>query len=546
MSIKIFKSILTVTLCAIIAAACAFFAVYYNSFLSQTRSEMKQTAILAGNAIEQYGIGYFENAGGTELKFTLISESGDIIFDSSGEPVDIDRPEISGAFTSESGFDARKGPSGHTAYFAIKRQDGSVLRVSMRIKSAAEAVAHILGQLIMILAFVLIATGICAHVIAKMIVRPISESNFSNPEALREYNEFAPVADKLIEQNLSISKKDEELQLKQTEFSAITDNMSEGLLIINAEAEILSYNKSAVKMLKTDGKMPKNITFVNISQNFKSAVATALSGNRAVETIRSDGQFYSAIFNPVIHNNMVEGAVIVILDETEKEQRESLRRQFTSNISHELKTPLTSISGFAEIIMSGLADGNESHFAENIYKEAQRLIVLVGDIIKLNRLDGGEFVFDNDPIELSDVCETVISRLEVVAEKAQIKLEFSGGNGTIRGNLRIVEEMVYNLADNGIKYNNPGGKVELSVRKDTERKTVSLSCRDNGIGIPDGQKERVFERFYRVDKSRSKSIGGTGLGLSIVKHAAGWHGAEISLESREGEGTEVILTFPEA
>lgn len=540
---RIFKSIFTVTLCALIAAACAFFAVSYNSMIAQTKTELAQTTLLAANSAKLCGTEYFDSVDTAKLRFTLISPDGNVEFDNSYDVSATTDKEISLAQKNGSGFSNRKSGKGHMAYYALRLDDGSILRAAVPVKSATELVVSVLGQLIMIFAGVLIATGISAHVIAKRIVRPISKSDFSHPEILREYDEFAPVADKLIEQNRSINKKNEELKLKQSEFYAITDNMSEGMLVLNSEAEILSYNKSAVEMLGVR-KMPKSIASIDVSQSFRSAVATALSGKRAVETIRSGGKYFSVIFNPVVHNSTVEGAVIVIIDETEKEQRDSLRRQFTSNISHELKTPLTSISGFAEIIMSGLADGNEAHFAENIYKEAQRLIILVGDIIKLNRLDGGEFAFDPEPIDLSEICRTVVSRLEVIAEKAQVALSVSGESAMIRGNMRIVEEMIYNLLDNAIKYNNPGGKAELCVSRNS--KTVSVICRDNGIGIPDGQKERVFERFYRVDKSRSKSSGGTGLGLSIVKHAAGCHNAVIELESSEGHGTEITLTFPKA
>ncbi len=366
----------------------------------------------------------------------------------------------------------------------------------------------------------------------------------SHDEPRDVWEEFRSVSDKISVQMRMISKKSDELSFRKTELSAITDNMSEGMLIIGSDAEILSYNKSAQNILSSGETLPKSITLVDLGQSFRNAVAGALAGKNQALMIKLGEKYYSFIINPVIHENIVEGAVIVILDETEKESREALRREFTSNISHELKTPLTSISGFAELIESGMADGgDEKRFAGKIYREAQRLIVLVGDIIRLTQLDGGEIPFDESCPDLLDIAETVADRLENVASGCGISLSVEGESTKVRGNSRILEEMIYNLADNGIKYNNSGGWVTLRVYSDGGR--ACFSCQDNGIGIPEDRKERVFERFYRVDKSHSREIGGTGLGLSIVKHGAGYHGATIELETKLREGTKVTVCFPE-
>lgn len=547
---KIFKSIFFVTLISLIIAAVAFYAVAYGNYRNTTEDELKRAAQFAAAGTELGGTEYLENLDRDGIRVTLVDPSGKVIFDnvsnSSEMENHIGREEIAEALETGEGFASRRSETSleNTAYYAVKISDGSVLRVADTVRSAIDFIISMSGHLIAVFLIVIAAAALLASNIASSIVRPISGIDLSHPERLAKYKEFVPVAKRLSEQNRLISRKMEELSLRQTEFAAITDNMSEGMLVIDSGAEILSYNKSAEEMLGFNENMPKNITAVETVPVLRSAVADALSGKKSAQTIRSGGKYYSVIINPVIHENIVEGAVAIILDETEKEQREALRREFTSNISHELKTPLTSISGFAEIIMDGLADGDEKRFAGNIYREAQRLIVLVGDIIKLNRLDGGEIVFDEEPVDLANICKTVVERLSNIAEKADISLSFEGETALVRGNSIILEEMIYNLADNGIKYNNPGGSVKLKVYENNISHEVSVSCADNGIGIPEGQKERIFERFYRVDKSRSKSIGGTGLGLSIVKHGATCHNAKISVSSRENFGTTVTITFP--
>lgn len=435
------------------------------------------------------------------------------------------------------------------AVFTVLFTFFAMLGVGIAVKDRLSLSAVFLAATALLLS--LAAACLIAKETASKILSPFSRLDITDPKALDGIPELEPVARNLREQNRIFRKKAEELQLRQTEFAAITDNMNEGMLVIGSEAELLSYNKSAEEMLGLPlfEKKPKNITELALPPTVRRAIADALSGKRAVESIRRDGKYYSVLVSPVVQDKSVEGAVAVILDETEKEAREALRQQFTSNISHELKTPLTSISGFAELIMEGLAEGEEKRFAGNIYHEAQRLILLVGDIIKLTRLDGGEIEFDKEPIDLFQLCKTVADRLSNIAEAAHVSLSVRQAleaRSDVRGNATLLEEMIYNMLDNSIKYNRPGGMAELSVEylPDAGSGRVIVRCRDNGIGIPEGQRERVFERFYRVDKSRSKAIGGTGLGLSIVKHGAACHGAEIMLKSRENEGTEIALSFP--
>ena len=388
----------------------------------------------------------------------------------------------------------------------------------------------------------LIGFFVASH-ISNSIVKPINEIDPEHPEQNFVYDELKPIISKLSSQNRKVSRQMTLLRQREREFDSITHNMSEGMIIINSRGTVLTCNNSAKSIFGVSGDIPTSVLMIDNSPEFRDAISAALSGNNEYVAMHRGDKIYSLIATPVTNEKNVEGAVLVILDVTEREEREKLRREFTSNVSHELKTPLTSISGFAEIIRTGMAEGEEArHFADNIHKESSRLISLVGDIIKLSRLDGGEIPYDDEPVDLYRVAEDVIERLLPIAERAEVKMELVGEACCVSGNSTAIEEMIYNLSDNAIKYNRRGGSVILRVFPDGSGASVSVS--DTGIGIPKDKQDRVFERFYRVDKSHSKEIGGTGLGLSIVKHAAAYHKATISLESTEGVGTTVTVKFP--
>ena len=415
----------------------------------------------------------------------------------------------------------------------------------LTIPSAIENVKDYASEIILfafifILADLLLAFCL-AWILSSAIVKPITAIDPRTFSGEVVYRELAPIVSRLSAQNTRVSKQKNELTMRENEFNSITHYMSEGMLVINTRAEILSANRSARDIFGVK-KVPKSLLMIDNSEGFREAISAALSGKNGYYSFVRGERYYSLIATPVSHGNLLEGAVIVVLDVTEKEEREALRREFTSNISHELKTPLTSISGFAELISSGLAEGEDARrFAGNIHKEASRLITLVGDIIRLSQLDGGEIPYDEEPIDLLAVCTEVSERLAPVAEKAGITLSLEGEAVSVAGNYTAIEEIVYNLVDNGIKYNKPGGYVKMSVFIDSAEACIRVS--DNGIGIPKDKEDRVFERFYRVDKSHSRAIGGTGLGLSIVKHAVAYHKAKIKLKSEEGVGTEITVRF---
>ena len=330
------------------------------------------------------------------------------------------------------------------------------------------------------------------------------------------------------------------------EFSAITENMSEGFIVVDSKAEVVSYNSSAMKILGVEKQMVPdsrvNILNFNRSAEFREAVDHALAGRHAEHNLDLNGHCYQMIANPVLDEGRNKGAIIVILDIKEKQGREELRREFSANVSHELKTPLTSISGYAEIMKNGLVKPEDmARFAENIYTEAQRLITLVGDIIKLSQLDENAVEVEKSAVDLYEVSSDVVKRLQANAAMQKVTLSLQGEPAVIFGARQILDEMIFNLCDNAVKYNKPNGKVTVTVKNEGMHKVVSVA--DTGIGVPEADKDRIFERFYRVDKSHSKQIGGTGLGLSIVKHGAIYHDARVELESKVGVGTTVKVVF---
>ena len=397
--------------------------------------------------------------------------------------------------------------------------------------------------IIAVIAIALIVAGILAYRLSKRIVRPLNDIDLEHPEQANTYEELSPFLRKIEVQNKQINRQIKELRRQQMEFSAITENMKEGFLIIDVKQNILSYNSSALKLLDVNGNVEnENILHLNRSEDFQNAIIKSLKGEHTEQSMKFGERYYQLLANPVYQDNKVSGAIIVIMDVTEKEQREALRREFTANVSHELKTPLTSISGTAEIMANGLVKQEDiPHFANNIYKESQRLITLVGDIIKLSKLEEMDMTEQKEMVDLAEVVTSVTESLQIPASKKSISLIVQMEPCMVWGIPSILNEIVYNLCDNAVKYNVEKGTVYVKLEKKDKR--VCLTVEDTGIGIPREEQERIFERFYRVDKSHSKDIGGTGLGLSIVKHGVAYHNAELKLESEVGKGTKITILF---
>jgi len=380
--------------------------------------------------------------------------------------------------------------------------------------------------------------------LSRRLVTPILDLDLEHPEQCRTYDELAPLLTRIRRQNETIQRQMDELRRQQEEFNELTEHMSEGIVVLDKNGRILSCNSAALRLLGAeDHAAGASALELDRSESFRRAVECSLQGSRDQGRIDRGGRCVQIMADPVERGGEITGGVLVLLDVTAQENSEKLRREFTANVSHELKTPLTSISGMAEIMKSGIVRPEDmAEFAGDIHRESRRLITLIEDIIHLSRLDEGGELPRRQPVGLLELAGQVAERLKHQAERNGVSVALTGENFEIEGIPAVLEEMIYNLCDNAVKYNRPGGSVTVTV--DPGSRSVSVA--DTGIGIPEEDRQRVFERFYRVDKSRSRQIGGTGLGLSIVKHGAALHDIRVELTSVPDEGTTVRLFFPEA
>ena len=548
---KIFKSIFLSAMAIMLTTLVVVFFVYYHYYDQQARNELKSEAEYIKAGVELLGEEYLENTADGSLRISWIAADGSVLYDTEASPDGVgdmdnhsEREEIKAALADGEGYSVRYSDTmaKRTLYYATVLSNGTVIRVCSAYGTVLSMMIDILSPALILFILVSLLALLVAKSLAASVVRPINEIDPEHPDEAKVYEELKPVMSKLSSQAYKITRQMAELKMKENEFNSITSNISAGMIVVNSKTVILSCNNSAKEILGLKNEVPRGILSINNSPSFREAIIAALSGKNGYDTLTKGDRHYSILVTPIFDGGSVEGAVVALLDDTEKEQRDALRREFTSNVSHELKTPLTSISGFAELISCGMADIDESrHFAGNIKKEANRLITLVGDIIRLTQLDGGEIPYDGE-IDLYEVADGVVERLEPIATKNGISLSLEGERVRVMGTYQILEEVVYNLCDNAIKYNFENGYVKITVG--TEDGAPFIRVKDGGMGIPRDKQDRVFERFYRVDKSHSKEIGGTGLGLSIVKHAVAYHRASISLVSDEGKGTEMTVSFP--
>lgn len=552
MTKRIFKSIFVVALVVFLASVALIMGALYEYYANQYSLQLKNESVYIIEGMQDSGISYLESIESKlndNTRITWIDTDGTVLYDNFADPATMenhsDREEVAEAFTNGEGESVRYSTTiaEKTIYYAVKLSDGTVLRISSTKHSAFSLIFEMLKPFILILVIAVVLSTLLARRSAKRLVKPLNDIDLEHPEEMDTYEELTPLLHRLVNQNRQIQSQIMELKRRQQEFITIIENMSEGLLVVDRKTDIISYNSSAMKLLGASKVSEKqSVLTLNRSESFRKAIDKALNGYHNEQPMQLDGRFYELIANPVFEGDFVAGAVIVILDVTEKEEREKLRREFTANVSHELKTPLTSISGFAEIIKNKIARPEDvERFAGNIYDESQRLIDLIGDIIKLSQLDENTMQDEMEYVDLFDIVKDVVQRLKTEADKKNITLELSIEHAPVNGVRQILEEMIYNLYDNAIKYNKKDGKVSIVLTKND--KGILFSIEDTGIGIPPKEQERVFERFYRVDKSHSKEISGTGLGLSIVKHAALFHNATVTLKSELNKGTKVSIQF---
>ena len=546
MTRRIFLYSFLIGLAVLVLCTTMFLTALYRYYETQVYDELQVEAELLAHGMELSGEEYL-NTLQMEERITWISRDGTVLYDDtavSGEMENhLDRPEIQQAIKDGSGRSSRESETlmGRTLYYAMQLDDGTILRISCTQNTVMEMLQRMVGPIVWVVLLALLMSAFFSYQMARKITAPISAIEVDRPAPDHAYKELQPLVTRLMQQNDTIRRQVDELGLRQREFSAITENMSEGFLLVDAKTNILSSNHSAMRIL--GGRPPvDNLRRSECRREICSVVETALAGVRAEEVVAFEDGSWQVIANPVIAHGQVAGAVVIVMDVTEREQREALRREFSANVSHELKTPLTSISGFAELMRDGMVPMEKvQEFAGDIYSESRRLIDLVEDIIRLSRLDENNGAFDTETVDLYDLADEILANLQPVADRSSVQLQLEGIHATVDGVWQILHEVVYNLCDNAIKYNKPGGSVTVHVIVTDGQ--VRLSVEDTGIGIPYADQSRVFERFYRVDKSHSRAIGGTGLGLSIVKHGVQYHNARLELRSTPGQGTEITIIF---
>ena len=538
--------------CALVMAVglAAVMGILYSNFDGQMRKELSKEAAYLTYGVEQQGVDYLKNIKDKSARITYIDQDGTVLFDNEADVSEMknhsDRTEFQKAEKYGAGESSRYSDtlSEKTIYYALRLKDGTVLRVSGTQDSVLALVENLIFPLCGLLCLMLILSGIMASAISKRIVKPINELDLESPEENRIYEELSPLLSKIHRQNREIQNQLELAKQQQEEFALITENMQEGLIVIDKYTMILSANSSAWNLFHMDRVCQgESVYCLDREEEFRHTIEQVLSGEHTELVLKLNGSDIQLIANPVIRDKKTEGAVVLLVNVTEKLERESLRREFSANVSHELKTPLTSISGFAEIMQGGLVKCEDiPQFAGRIYKESHRLLQLVEDVIQISQLDEEKTSYTWESVDVYQVCKNAFESLKEKAKRLNVHLYICGEYMKMEAVRTLLEEAVYNVCDNAIKYNRNDGSVSVFLTQTAQE--IHIVVKDTGVGIPKEDQDRVFERFYRVDKSHSKEIGGTGLGLSIVKHAVGALKGSVILRSEEGNGTEICMKFP--
>ena len=549
MTNKIFRNIVVCVLLSSVVILGLFFNVLYDEFLNNTEANLKEEVTLLEKGVELEGISYFDDAN-INQRVTIIAADGTVLYDNhtnaSALEDQSDREEVIEALNTGWGEARRYSESiGEQSIYVAKLLDnGDILRISTNTSSTTTLSLRMSTHILWIVIIVILMTFFIADRLAKKIVKPINDIDLEAIDAIAPYKELTPLYTKLLKQEYTIKEQIDELNKRQDEFKLVIQNMSEAIILINKDATILMYNDATLTLFDlNDLDVGDSVYEVYRSQDFMKAIDDVLSGHKQDLKIDHKDRVYNVIMGPVKNDDQsIAGATVIAFDITQKEMQEVMRHEFSANVSHELKTPLTTISGFAEIMKNGLVeDSDVKDVASNIYDEAQRLIKLIEDIIHLSSLDTDKKLEEDEDVDLNELVRDIFEHFKSAAIKRDITLTLSGEEIVYHGNYSILEEMISNLVDNAIKYGNEHGHVEVVLSKTSTE--VLIKVIDDGIGIPAGSKERIFERFYRVDKSRSKELGGTGLGLSIVKHAARYHGGHVRVESST-KGSTFIVDLP--
>ena len=549
MTKKIFKSILIVAGTVLLASIVIIMGCLYEYFSNIQKDKLADELDIAASAVELYGTDYLKNIDSERYRITWIQADGKVIYDTQAGADSMenhaDRQEVKQALAEGEGSSSRYSDTlmEKTSYYARLLDDGSVLRVSTTYATAGLLVLGMLQPILVVLIAALVLSGILARRISKRIVEPMNSIDLDRPLENDTYEELSPLLNRINQQHKEIEMQMRYLKQRTDEFTQITESMKEGLILLDNKGNVLSINEAAQNILETDSScIGHNFLSIERSRSINHAIAKAFEDGHSEEYAEYAGREYQIDISRIESDGDIVGAVLLAFDITEQQNAQRNRREFTANVSHELKTPLQGIIGSAELIENGMVKPEDMpRFIGHIRKEASRLVTLIEDILRLSQLDEGRQM-PSEQVDLFELADEVRSVLEGACEAKHINMKLMGEHVCVDGVKRLLYEIIYNLCDNAVKYNNEGGIADIDISSD--EKNAYITVRDSGIGIPQDQQQRVFERFYRVDKSHSKESGGTGLGLSIVKHAVSYHNGTVSMKSEPGNGTEIRVSIP--
>ncbi|MDD3409783.1 MAG: ATP-binding protein [Eubacteriales bacterium] len=552
MTKRIFRSFFGMAAIVLLACLALSMSVAYRSFETVESDQLSLQAELCAHGVEAGGEAWFDGLKTSGYRFTWIAADGAVLYDNQADASAMEnhaqRDEVRQALETGEGASERYSATlmEKTVYRAVRLSDGSVLRAAVTQRSLLALALQMARPVLLVAIAAILLSWLWARRLSQRIVEPLNHLDLTQPLTNEAYEELAPLLTHIEHQHRQIDEQLDTLRRKQGEFSTVTSCMSEGLLLLGSSGDVLSVNPAAERLFETGPEcVGKNLLTLNRSAALQELVASAQAGQRAEAVLKLHGGLWQVEASPIADQHSVAtGVCLLAFDVTQKELAEQMRREFSANVSHELKTPLQTILGSSELLENQLVKPEDTPlFIHRIHAEASRLVTLIDDIIRLSQLDEGGS-FPKEPVDLKALAQEAMDSLASEAEKRGVTLNVTGDSVRVEGVKRLLSEMVFNLCDNAVKYNLPGGTVTAEVRGGKGGPTLTVI--DTGIGIPREQQARVFERFYRVDKSHSRATGGTGLGLSIVKHAAQYHGATVSLESELGKGTRIQVRFPAA
>ncbi len=550
MTKRIFRSICFVAIAVFLASLILIMGVLYSYFSGVQQRQLQMQLELAAQGVTNEETAYFSDLTVRDYRITWIDTDGTVLYDSDALSSDmenhLEREEIKEALATGYGESKRYSATlmDRSLYAAQRLEDGTVLRLSIAQSSILTLVLGMAQPISIVIVLAVVLSVVLAVRLSKSIVKPLNEIDLNHPLSNEGYDELAPLLRRIDGQQKQLRGQKTRLEQKQAELDTIIGSMSEGMVLLNERGKIVSINPAAMRLLGTSWNcVGTDMLTVSRNLDLHDILSRALQGQSEVQTVSLEAGKYQISASPIMSEEKVVGAALCFFDVTEKEKAEQMRREFTSNVSHELKTPLHSISGYAELLQNDMVKQEDIvPFAGKIYREAQRMTSLVEDILSLSHLDEGAEDMEWTEVKLYELASKAIAGLEAEAKAAKVTVSLSGEDCRLHGIPQLLHSIIYNLCDNAIKYNKVGGEVKVSVEKQDAGALLTVS--DTGIGIPPQEQERIFERFYRVDKSRSKEVGGTGLGLSIVKHAVLIHHGTIEVDSEIGKGTTITVRLP--